>query len=113
MGHGYRPLVNTGKVMDRLEVVQSEAGGWDVVRAEDGVALSNHAKRETAERAARIRAGEEGGLEVTVDEKSIHKVDDEARGMRTALIALGALIVAVVILLVVLSLVGSLTGFGS
>jgi cell division protein FtsX len=99
--------------MGRLEVVQSEAGGWDVVRADDGVALSNHAKRETAERAARIRAGEEGNTDVVVDEESVHKIDDESRGMRTALIALGALMLVIVILLVALSLAGSLTGFGS
>jgi cell division protein FtsX len=110
MGTG---LVEDGKVMDGLEVVPSEAGGWDVVRVDDGMALSNHATRETAERAARIRAGEEGGLDVTVDEKSVHKVDDESRGVRTMVIALAVLITVVVILVVVISLVGSLTGFGS
>jgi cell division protein FtsX len=99
--------------MGKLEVVQSEAGGWDVVRTDDGVALSNHAKRETAERAARMRAGEEGDAEVLVDEQSVHGIDDESRGMRTAVIALVVLAAAVVILLVVLSLAGSLTGFGS
>ena len=98
--------------MSALEVQPSEAGGWDVVRSGDGMALSNHASRESAERAAKIRADEEDSS-VSVNPNELHEVDDEAKGMRTAFLALGLLSLAVVILLVVLALTGSLTGFGS
>jgi hypothetical protein len=98
--------------MKALEVVPSEAGGWDVVRTGEGMALSNHASREGAERAAKIRAEEEH-TSMSVDPNKVHEIDDEASGVRTALIALGVLSLAVVILLIALALTGSLTGFGS
>src|SRR4051794_19881568 len=98
--------------MNAFEVLPSEAGGWDVVSSGDGMALSNHATRESAERAAKIRAEEEHSS-MSVNPNEVHGIDDDARGMRTALIALGVLFLAVLILLVVLALTGSLTGFGS
>jgi hypothetical protein len=97
--------------MDALEVVPSEAGGWDVVSG-DGMAVSNHASRASAERAAKMRAEEED-TSMSVSPNKVHEIDDEANGMRTAFIALGLLSLAVVIILVVLALTGSLTGFGS
>jgi hypothetical protein len=100
--------------MHVLQVVPSEVGGWDVVREEDGMAVSNHATRESAELAARIRAAEQGSDEdVRVNPQGIHAIDDESQGMRFALIALGVLLLVIVLVLVVLSLAGSLTGFGS
>jgi cell division protein FtsX len=98
--------------MSALEVVPSEAGGWDVVRTGDGMALSNHANRESAELAAKMRAEEEH-TSASVNPDAVHGIDDDARGMRTAIIALAVLSAAVVILLIVLALTGSLTGFGS
>jgi hypothetical protein len=98
--------------MNALEVRPSEAGGWDVVRQGDGMALSNHANRENAERAAKIRAEEED-TSMSVNPDSVHGIDDEAQGMRPAFVALGLLSAAVVLLIVILALTGSLTGFGS
>lgn len=101
-----------------LKVVRNEIDGWDVVREDEGAALSNHPDRETAEAAARLRAhedraGQEGDEPVEIHPEEIHAIDDTRQGMRPAFLALGALIVAVTLLLVILSLTGSLTGFGS
>jgi hypothetical protein len=41
--------------MADLKVVPNELDGWDVVRADEDVALTNHPTREDAEQAARIR----------------------------------------------------------
>ena len=96
----------------------NEVDGWDVVREDEGVALSNHPTRESAEAAARLRAEEErasqeGGEPVVVDERHIHAIDDARQGMKPAFLALGGLLVAVAILITILSLTGALTGFGS
>ena len=54
-----------------LKVVRNEIDGWDVVREDEDVALSNHPDRQTAELAAHMRAeeehiGESGGEPVVV-----------------------------------------------
>ena len=43
----------------------------------------------------------------------VHGIDDARQGMRPAFLALAGLLAAVTILIVVLALTGSLTGFGS
>jgi len=101
-----------------LKVVRNELDGWDVVRDDEGVALSNHPDRETAEAAARLRAHEErvspeGDEPVEVHPEEVHAIDDTRQGMRPAFLGLGALLLAITILIVILSLTGSLTGFGS
>ncbi len=101
-----------------LKVIQNEIDGWDVVREDEGVALSNHPTRESAEQAAAIRADEDrandvGDTEVVVDTEHIHGIDDTREGVRPALIYGGALLAFVILLIVVLALTGSLTGFGS
>jgi Uncharacterized protein conserved in bacteria (DUF2188) len=101
-----------------LKVMPNEVAGWDVVREEDDVALSNHPDRESAERAARLRAEEEhlsgnGGDPVVVDPGHTHAIDDTRQGMRIAFLALGGLLLAVTLIAVVAALVGALTGFGS
>jgi hypothetical protein len=103
--------------MPELKVVPNEVDGWDVIREDEGVALSNHPDRETAEQAARLRADEEhlGDADdvVAVDADAVHPIDDTRQGMRTYFVALIGLLVAVAILATVLALAGALTGFGA
>lgn len=101
-----------------LKVVRNEIDGWDVLREDEGVALSNHPDRASAEAAAKIRADEdrvsqEGDEPVEVRPGEVHAIDDTRQGMRPAFLWLGGLMALVVLLLVVLALTGSLTGFGS
>jgi len=101
-----------------LKVVQNEIDGWDVVREDEDVALSNHPDRESAEAAAKLRAeeehiGESGGEAVVVDTDETHAIDDARQGVKPAFLYLGALLILITILVVVISLTGSLTGFGS
>lgn len=101
-----------------LKVMQNEIDGWDVVREDEDVALSNHPTRESAEEAARIRANEErlseeGGEPVVVDEQHVHAIDDPRQGMKPAFFALAGLLAFVTLLVIVLALTGALTGFGS
>ena len=98
-----------------FEVVPDEIDGWDVKKRDEEQALSNHATRESGERAARLRGDREEADEVRVAVKgdAVHHIDDEDRGMRPAFGYLLGLLVLVMILLVVISLIGSLTDFGA
>jgi hypothetical protein len=101
-----------------LKVVRNEVDGWDVLREDEGVALSNHPDRASAETAAKLRAeedhiGESGGEPVVVAPGEVHPIDDTRQGVRPAFMWLGGLALVIAILIVVLSLTGSLTGFGS
>ena len=101
-----------------LKVMPNEISGWDVVREDEGVALSNHATRDEAEAAAQIRAeeervSEEGGEPVVVDTEHVHPIDDTRQGMLPAFLSLGGLLIGVTILVAVIALIGALTGFGS
>ena len=101
-----------------LKVMPNEVAGWDVVREDEGVALSNHPTREQALEAAEMRADEErvgdmGDTDVEVDADHVHAIDDTRQGMKPAFLAGGALLLAITILIAVLALTGSLTGFGS
>jgi Uncharacterized protein conserved in bacteria (DUF2188) len=102
----------------QLIVIANEVDGWDVVREDDGIALSNHTTRESAERAARMRAEEESlseahGDVVAVEERGVHRIDDARQGVKPAFLALAAILLFVTLLVAVLSLTGALTGFGS
>jgi hypothetical protein len=101
-----------------LKVVPNEIDGWDVIREDEGVALSNHPDRESAEAAARLRAEEEhiaesGGEPVVVAADEVHGIDDARQGMKPAFLGLLGLLTVITILVIVLALTGSLTGFGS
>jgi hypothetical protein len=101
-----------------LKVVPNEVDGWDVVREDEGVALSNHPDRASAELAAGMRAeeehiGESGGEPVIVAPDETHAIDDTREGVKPAFLYLAGLLVLITILVVVVSLTGSLTGFGS
>ena len=101
-----------------LKVMPNEVDGWDVVREDEEVALSNHPTRESAEHAARMRADEErvsqeGDEPVVVDPRHVHAIDDARQGMKPAFLALGGILLAVTVLIAILALAGALTGFGS
>src|SRR4051812_6068822 len=101
-----------------LKVVRNEINGWDVVREDEDVALSNHTDRASAEAAAKLRADEEhigqsGGEPVVVAADEVHGIDATRQGMRPAFLALIGLLALVALIVVILSLTGSLTGFGS
>jgi len=101
-----------------LRVIQNEIDGWDVIREDEGVALSNHPTREQALEAAGMRADEErigdiGGAPVVLDTDHVHSIDDTRQGMKPAFLALIGLLLAITLLIVILALTGSLTGFGS
>ena len=95
-----------------LKVMRDQVDGWDVVRGDE--ALSNFPDRESAEAAARMRAEEDHDREpVEVDIEHVHEIDDTRQGMRPAFIGLVALLAVVTILVAIISLTDSLTGFGS
>ncbi len=98
-----------------FEIVPDAVDGWDVTKAGENQALSNHSSRRAAEAAARLRGREEQADEIKVSTKrdSVHEIDEESRGMRTTFLAIGGLLLLVAILIVVVSLLGSTTGFGS
>ena len=101
-----------------LKVVRNEVDGWDVIREDEGVALSNHRDRASAEAAAKLRAeeehiGESGGEPVIVAPNETHAIDDVHEGVKPAFLWLGALALAITLLIVILALTGSLTDFGS
>jgi Uncharacterized protein conserved in bacteria (DUF2188) len=101
-----------------LKAMPNEVDGWDVVREDEGVAVSNHPTREQAEEAASIRAAEErladeGDTPVVVDTQHIHPIDDTRQGMLPAFLSLSGLLIAITVLVVVIALIGALTGFGS
>jgi hypothetical protein len=104
-----------GTSVVEFEVVPDEIDGWDVKKPDEEQALSNHATRESAEQAARLRGEEEQADEVhvTLNERAVHHVDDETRGVRTAFLALAGLLLLITLLIVVISLVGSMTEFGA
>ena len=101
-----------------LKVVRNEVDGWDVVREDEDVALSNHPDKASAEAAAQLRAeeehiGESGGEPVIVASDEVHGIDDAREGVKPAFLYLAGLLVLITILIVVLALTGSLTDFGS
>ena len=98
-----------------FEIVPDEVDGWDVKKRDDEQALSNHATRESAEEAARLRGEREEAeeVQVSVNERAVHRVEDEERGVKPAFLYLLGLLLFITILVVVISLIGSLTDFGA
>jgi hypothetical protein len=104
--------------MTDLKVQPSEVDGWDVVNAEDGVGVTNHPDRASAEKAAHMRAredsiSEDSEGEVIVDPEHSHGIDDDQRGVKTAFLSLGGLLAIVALLAVAIAVIAALTGFGS
>ena len=100
-----------------LKVVPNEVDGWDVVREDEGVALTNFHEREAAELAAHLRAAEEAHgadeAEVIVDAAHPHGIDSDRRGVKTYFIAVIGLLVTIAIIATAAALIGAETGFGS
>ncbi len=104
--------------MADLKVQPSEVDGWDVVNAEDGVAVTNHPTREAAEEAARMRAAEDSISEdsegdVIVDTEHSHGIDDDARGVKTTFLSIGGLLAVVTLIAIAVAVIAALTNFGS
>jgi cell division protein FtsX len=96
--------------LSNLIVVRNEVDGWDVVREDDPQALTNTATKESAVAAAeKILADEGGEGEVTVHEHEVHRLDDTSRGVKTYVIALLGLLLAVIVIIVVTALLASAT----
>jgi hypothetical protein len=100
-----------------LKVVPNEVDGWDVVRADEGVSLTNFHDREAAERAAQMFAHEEahGGEEapVIVDTAHPHGIDSEQRGVKLYFVAVIVLLLVIAAIATAAALIGAETGFGS
>ena len=96
--------------MSNLIVVRNEVDGWDVVREDDPQALTNTATKESAVAAAEKFLADEGGEgEVTVHEHDVHHLDDTSRGVKTYVIALLGLLLAIIVIIVVTALLASAT----
>jgi cell division protein FtsX len=96
--------------MSNLIVVRDEVDGWDVVREEDPQALTNTATKEDAVEAAKRILAEEGGKgEVSVHENEVHRLDDTSRGVKTYVVALFGLLLAITVIIVITSLLASWT----
>ena len=103
--------------MADLKVIKNEIDGWDVVRADEGVALSNHPTRESAEKAAEMRAAEDSVSEesegdVIVDTEHTHGIDDESRGVKAYFFSVGGLLAVITVIAVTVALIVALTDFG-
>jgi cell division protein FtsX len=95
---------------NNLIVVRDEVDGWDVVREDDPQALTNTATKEDAVAAAEAILADEGGEgEVVVHGDEVHHLDDTSRGVKTYVIALLGLLVAVIVIIVVTALLASWT----
>jgi cell division protein FtsX len=93
-----------------LIVVPNEVDGWDILREEDPQALTNTPTKEGAvEAAKRIIANEGGEGNVRVNERTVHHLDDTGRGVRTYVLALLGLLLAVTVIIVITSLLASAT----
>ena len=103
--------------MADLKVVRNEVDGWDVVRADEGIAISNHPTREAAEKAAEMRSdedsvSEEGPGDVIVAPDETHGIDSTEGGMKFAFLSIGGLLTAVAIIAIVVALIVAFTDFG-
>ena len=96
--------------MPNLIVEPSEVDGWDVLHEDDPQAMTNTPTKESAIEAARTILADEGGDgEVIVREGEVHHLDDTSRGVKTYVIALLGLLLAVIVIIVVTSLLASWT----
>ena len=91
--------------MSNLIVVPNEVDGWDVVREGDPQAMTNTPTKEAAiEAAKRFLENDDDEGEVEV-----HELDDTSRGVKTYVVALLGLLVAITLIIVITSLLASWT----
>jgi hypothetical protein len=105
--------------MSDFEVVKSDVDGWDVRRAGEEQALTNHATREEAEAAAKIEEGLEddmgsgsGPVDVRQGPFSSGKDGDDLDQKRVAL-TFGTMMIAVILLIIVIAVIVAVTRIGS
>jgi hypothetical protein len=89
-----------------LEVRPNEVAGWDVLHEDDPDAITNVATKEQAVEAAGVLASEEGDSDVVVREEP-HELSGTERGVRLYVLGLVALLGAVTVLIIVISLITS------
>ena len=96
--------------MANLIVVKDEVGGWDVIREGDPQAMTNTPTKEAAiEAARRFLENDDDEGEVKVHEDEVHELDDTSRGVKTYVVALLGLLVAITLVIVITSLLASWT----
>jgi flagellar biosynthesis/type III secretory pathway M-ring protein FliF/YscJ len=99
-----------------FEVVKSNVDGWEVRRVGEVQPLTNHATKEEAEEAARVQAtlgqDDDKGATVDVRQDVFSEPEDGDVSVKKTALAFTAMVLAVIALLVVLSLIVSMTGFG-
>ena len=101
-----------------LKVMRNEVDGWDVVREDEDVALSNHPteKRQSRpQRSARTKSASSdlGDTPVEVDTEHVHEIEDTRTGMKPAFLGGGALLIVIILIAVVAAIIAAATGFGS
>ncbi len=96
--------------MSEFEVVRSDVDGWDVRRAGEAQALTNHPTREQAEEAARLQGGDADEIDVRQDVFS-EGPEEDVNAKRT-FIGMGTVMIGVIALLVIVSAIIALTNFG-
>jgi hypothetical protein len=103
--------------MGDFEVVRSDVDGWDVRRVGEAQALSNFPTREMAEEAARREQEAEhssgGGSDaIDVRQDVFSEGPEEELNAKRTLLGAGAVLIGVILLIVVISIIVSTTGFG-
>ena len=93
--------------MSTFEVVRSDVEGWDVRRVGEAQALSNYATRELAEEAH--SGGDADAIDVRQDVFS--EGPEEDLNPKTTFLGMGAVMLAVIALIVIIGLVLALTDF--
>ena len=102
--------------MSEFEVVRSDVEGWDVRRVGEAQALSNYATKELAEEAAQKQqdAEEASGSSsgpVDVRQDVFSEGPEEELDAKRTLLGAGAVLVGVILLIVVIAVIVSVTGF--
>jgi hypothetical protein len=104
--------------MSSFEVVRSDVEGWDVRRVGEAQALSNYPTKELAEQAAELQAKAEDASGSDADAIDVRQdVHSEAPGedldVKRTVVSASMIAAAVIGLIVILAIIGALTGFGS
>ena len=102
--------------MSEFEVVRSDVEGWDVRRVGEAQALSNYATKELAEEAAQKQQDAEDATgssshHVDVRQDVFSEGPEEDLDAKRTLLGMGAVVVGVILLIVVIAVIVSVTGF--
>jgi hypothetical protein len=89
-----------------LEVRPNEVAGWDILHEDDPDAITNVPTKKQAVAAAEVLASEEGASDVVVRDET-HELSGTERGVRLYVLGLVALLGAITVLIIVISLISS------